>query len=330
MFNINLLSRYRACLMGASAILIILCHAPAYVDLPNCVAALLSRGGWGVDIFLFLSGLGLYHSLSSISNDVNCSLKLWYTKRFKRLLIPYTLSYVPLCVIRGIIRGDSLLNIVGDISTLSFWTRHSGAWFVALIIPLYIIAPFLYSLFKDAKSDRHKFIVMSSMVIICLIFGAYVFKGVEYRGFIYNLQFASSRVPSFIFGMYLGHYVLNQYKIKYPLLICMIVSLAACIFKYYIPSLTISCFMALPTMLIMIFVFSKDIKIINSACNFMGNISLESYLFNGLLPFFIVNRKCVLMGIDIFCGNYLPYIIVAVMGTFLSYLVHRLVYRISS
>ena len=165
MFNLNLLSRYRARLMGASAILIILCHAPAYVDLPIWLSALLSRGGWGVDVFLFLSGLGLYHSLSSISNDVNFSIKPWYLKRFKRLLIPYTLSYVPLCVLRGIIRGDSLLNIIGDISTLSFWTRHSGAWFVALIIPLYIIAPFLYSLFICLIFSLSVYLIYISIVL---------------------------------------------------------------------------------------------------------------------------------------------------------------------
>lgn len=201
MLNCNLISKYRSCLMGASAILIILCHAPAWVDLPVVVSSVLSRGGWGVDVFLFLSGLGLFYSLSSSSFDT-IQLKHWYVKRFKRLIIPYSLSYVPICIFKGMFLGNSLLSILGDISTLSFWTRHRGAWFVALIIPLYLIAPIIYKLFRRASSDMNKFLIMISLVGLCVFLSLYNFEGVEYHGIIYNIQFALSRVPSFIFGMY--------------------------------------------------------------------------------------------------------------------------------
>ena len=166
------------------------------------------------------------------------------------------------------------------------------------------------------------------MVTVCLIFGACVIEGVEYRSFIYNLQFACSRIPSFILGMYAGQYALNHYSIKYPLLSCVVISLIACAMKYYVPTLTISCFMAIPMMYILILLLSKETNSINRILSFMGDISLESYLFNGILPFYIVNQTCFFYGINVFHGNYIPYLIVILLGTLLSYIVHHLSVKI--
>lgn len=65
--NLGNLSLYRSELMGIATMLIIVCHAPAYgVEIPAWLSRVLSSGGFGVDIFLFLSGMGMYHSLSLI------------------------------------------------------------------------------------------------------------------------------------------------------------------------------------------------------------------------------------------------------------------------
>ena len=58
------LSKYRKELMGFSALLILVCHAYAYIDLPPLLGYVLSIGNIGVDCFLFLSGMGLWYSLS--------------------------------------------------------------------------------------------------------------------------------------------------------------------------------------------------------------------------------------------------------------------------
>lgn len=65
-FNLGIFSKYRTELMGVATGLIILCHMPAHgVAMPGPLTMLLSHGGAGCDMFLFLSGLGMYCSLTS-------------------------------------------------------------------------------------------------------------------------------------------------------------------------------------------------------------------------------------------------------------------------
>ena len=88
-FNVNLrlLSEYRTPLMGIAALMIILCHANGYgVAVPHAVRSLLTLGNMGVDIFLFLSGIGCFYSLSKEPDTAK-----WYKKRFVRIFIPYAL-----------------------------------------------------------------------------------------------------------------------------------------------------------------------------------------------------------------------------------------------
>ena len=64
-FNLSLLSQYRTPLMGLAALLIIACHAPASgVFMAHWAHVALAHGNIGVDIFLFLSGIGCWFSLS--------------------------------------------------------------------------------------------------------------------------------------------------------------------------------------------------------------------------------------------------------------------------
>ena len=64
MFELEKLSKYRTPLMGIAAIMIVLCHANLYdIQVNGIIRKMLSFGNVGVDIFLFLSGIGCYYSL---------------------------------------------------------------------------------------------------------------------------------------------------------------------------------------------------------------------------------------------------------------------------
>lgn len=66
-FELGKLSTYRTELMGISAILILVCHASGRgVILPFHLSTLLSFGNIGVDMFLLLSGIGLFYSLEKL------------------------------------------------------------------------------------------------------------------------------------------------------------------------------------------------------------------------------------------------------------------------
>lgn len=70
MINLKVFSQYRSALMGFSTILILICHSIEYIGYvvadKGIIYHLLVQGNRGVDIFLFLSGIGIFYSLSRI------------------------------------------------------------------------------------------------------------------------------------------------------------------------------------------------------------------------------------------------------------------------
>ena len=146
-----------------------------------------SIGSVGVDIFLFLSGYGIYYSLSHEQNIFS-----FYEKRVKRVVLPYFIFGILFWVLEDIIMlrvsvGEFLL----DFSTISFWTRGNRMyWYISLICLLYLISPFLY---------RHKNKI--SLVILVWILGCVVlyFFNANYFN---KIEIALLRVPAFCFGLY--------------------------------------------------------------------------------------------------------------------------------
>lgn len=132
------ISRSRGAIMGVAAILIYFAHAYAYVDLGAPWRQLFSLGNLGVDIFFLVSGLGLYYSASRMRGP----LSAWYKKRFLRVGIPFLLVSVPYYLLCDFVLSDlGCLRFFLDISTLSYWLFHTGAWYVAALVPLYLLVP---------------------------------------------------------------------------------------------------------------------------------------------------------------------------------------------
>ena len=66
-FPLHKISEYRTELMGLSAIMILICHAEGNdLAMPYYLRLIMAQGGIGVDIFLLLSGVGMYYSLSKV------------------------------------------------------------------------------------------------------------------------------------------------------------------------------------------------------------------------------------------------------------------------
>lgn len=70
-FSVNLLSRYRTHLMGFATLLILFGHSKGNgVLMPGWMQSLCGLASVGVDIFLLVSGLGLWYSLNSQKNNL--------------------------------------------------------------------------------------------------------------------------------------------------------------------------------------------------------------------------------------------------------------------
>lgn len=80
MLNLAIYSRFRTQIMGVATIFIILCHANENIEhLPDILRRILVYGNYGVDIFLFVSGMGMFYSLNSIKGK-NISIHKWLVK----------------------------------------------------------------------------------------------------------------------------------------------------------------------------------------------------------------------------------------------------------
>lgn len=110
----GLLSKYRNQIYGVAAIWIILYHG---IILKKCalhekidfISPLLERGNCGVEVFLFLSGIGLYVSMK------HRTVLDFYKQRLYRLMIPFLLIdgvyWVYQCLINKIDFTQLILNI---------------------------------------------------------------------------------------------------------------------------------------------------------------------------------------------------------------------------
>ena len=90
-FNVQDISEYRGQLMGIATLLVIFGHSVGNgVAMPRWMESLCGLSSVGVDIFLLVSGLGLWYSLTSLNgNNVQQGVRCWYLRRYKRILIPY-------------------------------------------------------------------------------------------------------------------------------------------------------------------------------------------------------------------------------------------------
>ena len=198
------ISRYRGELMGAAMLFIMLFH----VSLPrnDLFFGLRRMGNIGVDMFLFLSGIGLWFSWMK-----KPSARHFFTKRYLRIypawLIIACLYYIPR--FHG---GDFMawLDLIGDITiNWDFWLHDELTfWYIPAIMMLYCFAPAYMELIRRHPIYRWLPVVM---IMWCIL--------VEYVTPIHqavgHIEIFWSRVPIFFIGINMGEMVRTKQRIDY-------------------------------------------------------------------------------------------------------------------
>lgn len=309
--------------MGIAVLMIILCHAPAYgVEMPSIIKKTLVYGNLGVDIFLFLSGIGCYYSLAK-----DPPLGVWYKKRFNRIFVPYTIIQIPL-VLYHICKGNfNLIEFLYEFSTLRFWTEHVGAWYVALLIPLYIVTPILYSV---VVKFRHRTIyamaIITGIILICSIEPYSVIKNNE--SIIYNILVATKRCVSFCLGLYIGPMVANGQKIN----LSIPTGILATVYimgHAFLKKIFVEWCLVVPVCFVFIVFLNRFRTQHFCFITWMGIVSLESYLANIYLKDIIKEFAQHTPQYAILQGGYLEYGMIIVFGLILSFLVNQTARKIT-
>ena len=210
----DIFSKYRSELFGISIILIMMFHYFHTIIKaiePGSTKFLISYiycrvlSSVGVEVFLFLSGMGLYFSYTK-NKDTGAFLR----KRFIRVLIPYLIYGTVIWFITDCVVNDRpITRYFYDLSLFSFWiSGEKRLWFISAIVIFYIFFPLFYELVTSKHST------LNTGLFILLLIGAMYVSGVEKPKQFDLTEIALTRLPIFIFGIYIGKMVYDKAKIK--------------------------------------------------------------------------------------------------------------------
>ncbi len=191
------ISRYRSELMGAAMLFVILFH----VGLPreDTFFGLRRMGNIGVDIFLFLSGMGLWFSWTR-----RPSLHHFFQRRFLRIypawIVMASLYYIPdylgVSIVGHSGHSTSIIDLIGDITiNWDFWLHDELTfWYIPAIMFLYVASPFYMNLI--IRHPIYRWLPVT-MIMWCILV-QYVTPIHEAVG---HLEIFWSRVPIFFIGI---------------------------------------------------------------------------------------------------------------------------------
>jgi len=177
---------YRSAIMGFATIMVLLFHQ--YTVNSSLILSVFSHiGHWGVDIFLFVSGFGIAHSLSKNSTIV------FYQNRIKKIF--------PICLIVGVF-GFILSMMHGTIDWINLVPRLLclNNWYVYTITIYYIFSPVILKIMQK-KSWVLPFLVF----VLAYIFDyCSLFKPLSTSShfLIYRLPWVWDRFFVYLLGIY--------------------------------------------------------------------------------------------------------------------------------
>lgn len=279
------ISRYRGELMGLAMIFVMLFHV--WLPKSNPMYGLVRCGNVGVDIFLLLSGVGLWYSWTR-----NPSLRHFFLRRYVRVypawLIMACLFYIPNYISTpGGGYSPDVPNLIANILIgWSFWRVDDLTfWFIPSIMMLYTFAPAYMTLI--GRSPAYRWLPVAAIILAVMV---------QYyppvHGAVGHLEIFFSRIPIFLIGINLGAWVKDGHTLEgraiWLVAIVCVMSLAMCVeFEeswrgrfplflermVYIP-LTVTGVLLLVQML------RRTPSAIRRVLAFVGTISLELYLIH--------------------------------------------------
>lgn len=193
------ISRYRSELMGAAILMVVYGHLfyyhsglQAYNQLNPTVWYL---GVGSVDVFMFLSGFGIFQSLNRDDNPLR-----FFVRRMRRLLpsfLPVILLYCIFALKAGWINK---YQVLGNLTTFGWWAQQGGQfnWYIPAIIALYLLSPLFYHVIM--RYGRR------ALWVIPLLFLG------EAGAIGSSLMIGVSRFPVYFLGMYLGWEALQNHS----------------------------------------------------------------------------------------------------------------------
>ncbi len=273
--------------MGFAILWIMLFHLRVPTDLA-VIDFIRSVGYGGVDIFLFLSGFGLYFSMSR----KNFEIKKYYRSRFFRIVPEYWVVIGIVFLAQMDFSARAFYLLVCKATTLGYWIGYRDeSWFISCILFLYAIYPIYFKLFKKygLTASFHFIGAGFSLMLIYALTCIFFYDSKNYGGFII-LTYA--RIPIFFIGAIFGHWAKDGCNIKLTkrlkvigLSAAIIASVALVFFQTFLFYALQTCSLAYlpyiiitPVLCILLAKFFDKYKTVDKIFTVFGLMSLELYL----------------------------------------------------
>lgn len=284
-----LISKQRSAIMGIAILWIMLFHAP--VELNDLILMFIKGIGYGgVDVFLFLSGFGLYFSLSKKS----VNLRNWYWNRFVRILPEFWLYLFVAWFVAMDYSIKSFFELLLCATTLGYWIPiiPYKLWYISSILFFYAIYPLIFHCYKKRGVIVPIVAIGIGLTVILLyaIVMLFVFDNRNVGGL---LILTISRIPIFFIGSIFGRWAKNNSMINVSpknVMIAFLLSFVAVFSLYYsrmhfTPYLSTCSLNFLPFIIItpvfctfFAVVFEKIPNILAKCFSYIGQISLELFI----------------------------------------------------
>ena len=277
------ISRFRAEQMGAAMLFVILFHVA--LDRGDPFYGLRRCGNVGVDIFLFLSGVGLWFSWMKTPDVLR-----FYRRRLLRIVPTWIVVamafYLPDYL--GARRfSHSIVDLIGDITiNWDFWLHDELTfWYVPAIMALYLAAPWYMRLVQSRPVYRWLPLLM---VIWCVM----VQWVLPIHHAVGHIEIFWSRVPIFFIGINFGEMVRTRRQLSsdavWLLLVTFLMTFGTCLYLEQVRHgqfpLFVERMLYIPftvcTVLVMNRIFRRTPQWVNRLFRFVGALSLEAYLIH--------------------------------------------------
>lgn len=296
--NYGSLSKYRGELMGLAILFVVLFHV--YMPRTDFFYPLRRLGNVGVDMFLFVSGMGLWFSWTrlrlgrKLNGDGGApmieALRVFFRRRYVRIypvwLLVASVFYIwKYCTVLGGKCSPDILNLIANILfNWSFWRVDDLTfWYVPATMMLYLFAPAYMELTR--RGPVFRWLPVAAMVLAAMV---------QYVPLLHStvghLEIFFSRIPIFLIGINCGEMVMEKRGLGrgalWMTLIVFFMSLWLCLRLEYIGHGRFPLFMErmvyIPLTVSALLLECRVLDVLPQGLNkvfaFLGTISLEIYL----------------------------------------------------
>lgn len=321
--NFGILSKYRSTLMGLAILWVMFFHMPLgfYTEFGWFIHRI---GFYGVDIFLFLSGIGVYFSLTKRPNALG-----FYKARLSRILPAYLfIACLSYCLLR--LEKGSALDFFYYISGVGYWTRHARFdWYIPTQLAFYLITPLFLHFYKKLSHSKRIIYTALWMILSPVITTVFYYTDMKY------LWGSTVRIAIFFLGIHIGSLVYENKRfgkgtVALSVFAFVFGTILAYVVNHYIkePNFIqdgLNCYPALimiPAMCLLIALalhlldkkLPEVIKIVVFPFDILGRYSLELYLlhqrFQSILPkYFNIENQWLILLITVLAALHLGKVI---------------------